>query len=223
LALTGGNGTVSGGPGALRGPENGYELCGLSLTPNGNLVAVGETLPTFNDTSPCGVRSGAEGFEITYVGFGPVPVNPPGGGGGGGGGKLKLSVSGVSGSYKDSTVGKSGLKLSASCNQACKLSASLVLSASNAKKLKLKTTVTKCTTSHGHKHCKKTSGYNQVTLASGHATLSGAGSHTFVLKIKGSYIKALERSKSVSVSLQVTATPSSGKSSTVKKTVTFKR
>jgi uncharacterized delta-60 repeat protein len=214
-ALTGGNGTVSGGPGALRGPENGYELCGVSVTPNGNLVAVGETIPTFNDTNPCGVRSGSAGFEITYTGFGPIPFNQ------GGGGALKLSVSGISGSYKDKTVGKSGLKFTANCNQSCKLSASLVLSASNAKRVKLKTTVNKCTTSHGHKHCKKTSGYNQVTISS--ASASANGNHTFVLKIKSSYIKALERVNSVSLTLQVTATPSSGKSSSVKKTVTFKR
>ena len=221
-ALTGGNGTVpvSGAPGVLRGPENGYELCGVSVTPNGNLVAVGETVPTFNDTDPCAVRSGANGFEITYTGFGPVPFH----GGGGGPGALKLSVSGVSGSYKDKTVAKSGVKFTASCNQACKLSASLVLSASNAKKLKLKTTVSKCTTSHGKKKCKKSTGYNQVTISSSAATLSGSGSHTFVLKIKGSYMKAIERSKSVSLTLQVSATATAtGKSSSSKKTVTFKR
>jgi hypothetical protein len=223
-ALTGGNGTIAGGPGVLRGPENGYELCGVSVVPDGNLVAVGETLPpnVFNDTNPCAVRSGSTGFEITYTGFGPVTVTLPGPGGGSGG-ALKLSLSGVSGSYKDKTVAKSGVKFKASCNEACKLSASLVLSASNAKKLKLKTTVTKCTTSHGKKRCKRSRGYNQVTLSSGSARLSRGGSHTFTLKIKGTYMKAIESVKSVSVTVQVSATPSSGKSATVKKTVTFKR
>ena len=173
-------------------------------------MAVGETTPDVQrHESVCGperIRGVRDHVHRLRSG----PGQPPGGGGGG---ALKLSVSGISGSYKDKTVGKSGLKFTANCNQACKLSASLVLSASNAKKVKLKTTVTKCTTSHGHKHCKKTSGYNQVTISSGRPTLSAAGNHTFVLKIKSSYIKALERVKSVSLTLQVTATPSSGKSS----------
>ncbi len=223
--LTGGAGEISGGPGVLRQPDGGgatpVELCGLTVTASGNLVAVGETISSFNDTNPCTVRSGSSGFEVTYAGFGPVPIHLPGGGGVT---SLKLSVSGVSGSYKDKTVSKSGVKFKASCNEACKLSASLVLSGSNAKKLKLKSTVRKCKKSHGKNVCKKTTGYFQLTLSSSSAKLSGSGSHTFTLKLKSSYMKAIERVKSVSVTVQVTATPTAtGKSSTSKKTVTFKR
>src|SRR5581483_2739561 len=142
---------------------------------DGNIVAVGDTRTLIGQTY--------SSFAARYVGFGGTPPPPPP--------TLTASFSGVSGSYKTSSVTKSGLKISVACNQACSLKGTLGISAGTAKKLKLQSTITKCTKKKGKKHCVKTKGYKALTLASATGSVGGAGgTASLTLKIKGSFANA---------------------------------
>jgi uncharacterized delta-60 repeat protein len=139
------------------------------------------------------------GMAALYVGYGP-PKAPPTL-------TFKLSLKGVDKSYKTSTVAKHGLKLTAGCNEACSLTAELTVSAKTAKQLHLKV--------HGK---------SPVKIASGKATLKASGTKSITLKLSKSLAKALEKQKSVGLTLELTGKASAtNKSLTTKKNVTFKR
>jgi uncharacterized delta-60 repeat protein len=158
-----------------------YAAVAISPT-NGDLLAAGDQgqPATTSDT----------GIAGRYIGFG---APPPAG--------LKLSLSGVHKSYKTSTVAKHGLKFKVSCNEACKVTATLTISAKTAKALHLKV--------HGK---------GPFKLASAKATLGGSGSKSITLKLTKSIAKALETQKSIRITLTLTAA-----NKTITKTVTFKR
>jgi uncharacterized delta-60 repeat protein len=181
---------------------------GVAIGADGNVVAVGDTRTLIGQTY--------SSLAARYVGFGGVTPPPPP--------TLTASFSGVKGSYKTSSVTKSGLKISVSCNEACSLKGTLGISAGTARKLKLKSTITKCTKKHGKKHCVKTKGYKALTIASASKSIAGAGTGSLTLKIKGSFANALKKQKRVSVTLKVVATSTSThKTKTIKKGLTFKR
>jgi uncharacterized delta-60 repeat protein len=180
---------------------------GMAIAPDGKIIVAGDT------RAITGIYNS---LVARYNGLGAPPPPPPPG--------LTASLSGVSGSYKTSSVTKSGLKISVTCNQACSLKATLGISAGTAKKLKLKSTITKCTKKHGKKHCVKTKGYKALTIASASKSLSGAGTATFTLRIGRSAANALNKQKSVKVTLKVVATATSThKTKTITKGLTFKR
>jgi hypothetical protein len=67
-------------------------------------------------------------------------------------------------------------------------------------------------------------GYRALTLAPHTATLGKAGSKTFVLRLSRSFIKALEKQKSVGLTLVVSGTAkATHKTQTIKRGVTFRR
>ena len=143
-----------------------------------------------------GFGSTYAGIAARYVGFGPPTVAA-----------LKLAVSGLKRSYKTSTVVKHGLGLTTGCNESCTIKVSLTVSASTARKLHLKV--------HGKA---------PVTIASGRAVLSAAGTKSITLKLSKSIGKALGKQKSIGLTLIVVATSkATHKSTTVRKGVTFKR
>jgi uncharacterized delta-60 repeat protein len=143
-----------------------------------------------------GFGSTYAGIAARYIGFGPPAVAP-----------LKLAVTGVKRSYKTSTVVKHGLRLTTGCNESCTIKVSLTVSAATARKLHLKV--------HGKA---------PVTIASGKAVLSAAGTKSITLKLAKATGKALGKQKSVGLTLVVSATSTSThKSTTSRKGVTFKR
>ena len=168
---------------------NNTEYAAIGLSPsNGDFVAVGDGGPPFSGSYI--------GMAARYIGFG-APKPPP----------LKLSLKGLSKSYKTSTVAKKGLKLTVGCNQPCTITASLTVSAATARKLHLKV--------HGNK---------PVTIATAKVTLKAAGSKSITLKLSKALAKALEKQKSVGLTLRLSSTATATrKTQTVTKGVTFKR
>jgi uncharacterized delta-60 repeat protein len=186
--------------------SNGVEFAALGVSPvTGDLLATGDYWPLFTQNYT--------GLVAAYFGFGAPPTAP-----------LKLSVNGVSRVYKTSTVAKQGLRLTAGCNQACTLNVSLNASAAVAKQLGIKTTFRSCTRSHGHTRCRKVRGYRPIVITSQKATLRGAGSKLFVLRLSPSYARALAKQRAVRLTLRVAGTSSiTHKVSVTNQTVTFTR
>ncbi|MDQ6937305.1 MAG: hypothetical protein M3140_06285 [Actinomycetota bacterium] len=215
-AFTGGSGTISGGRGTVRGPQGADQLCALAVAPDGNLVAVGDTVTRFPDTNPCTGNTSSTGIAVTYIGFGPLS--------GSGGPAIKLTVKGVGRRYKTSSLVKPGLKVRAGCNQGCRLSLKLVISAGTARKLHILSSSRKCTTSHGKRSCKTVRTYRALTLASGSATVSGSGTRSFTLRLSRSIARALGRRRSVGATLQVSATSTAtGRVARISKGITLTR
>ncbi len=180
---------------------------GLAVGADGKFVVAGDSRTIFGAYS---------GVVVRYNGFGATPPPPPP--------ALKASLKSVSGRYKTSTVARHGLKLGVNCNQACSFKSTLTASAGTARKLKIKSKIRKCKKVHGKRRCTTTRGYTSLTLASAKGSLRAAGTGTLTLKLGRSYVKALEKQKSVSVTLQVVVTSSATKkSTTLKKGLTFKR
>ncbi|MGI8557053.1 MAG: hypothetical protein ACR2ND_01885, partial [Solirubrobacteraceae bacterium] len=148
-ALTPGGAAQSGfgNGGTVRGPSGASEECALAVAPDGSLVAVGNTVKSFPDRSPCDAKSAsAAGFVARYIGFGQSTS------------ALKVTLKRVSGSDKTSTVAKHGLKVRVSCNEACTIKLSLGVSSGTARRLHILTTFKKCTKVRGKKHCVRTRG-----------------------------------------------------------------
>ncbi len=208
--------------GTARTLRSAFEQCALAVAPDGSLVSVGNSVATFPDTTPCSLNASEAGFVVRYIGYGPPPVikpppppPPP---------ALSTSLKGVAKSDKTSTVAKKGLKVSVSCNEACTTKLSLTISSGTAKKLKIQTKGRQCKKSHGKTTCKTVRGYFTTTIASGKGSVRAAGTATTTLKLNKSYVKALEKQKSVRVNLQVSVTSSvTHKSKTLKQGITFKR
>lgn len=189
---SGGGHETSFGSGGTLRGPSGIEACGLAIEPSGNIVTVGNTVTTLPDAVPCGIASGSSAYAARYVGFGPVPIPVL---------PLKASVKGLKGSYKKSSARKSGVKFTVACNEGCKIKVTLTGSKALAKKLHL----------------------GKKPIASASATLTAAGSKSLKLT-GGTFRKALGSSKkAVKLSLKVVVTSAAtGKSSTTKKTLTFR-
>ncbi len=182
------------------------EFLGLTVAPSGALVAVGDTQQSY--------QGGYTGIAARYIGLG-APPPPPNQ-------QLKASLTAVKSKYKTGDVAKHGLSVGVSCNQACSIKGSLVLSAGTARTLRIKTTFRKCTKSHGKRKCRKVSGYRAVTIGSGRSSRGGSGTSTLTLKLINKYLKALQSHKSFSATLKVSVTSSAThKSKSLSKGLTF--
>ena len=168
---------------------NNTEYAAIGLSPSsGDLLAVGDGGPPLSGSYA--------GMAARYIGFG-APKPPV----------LKLTLTGLSKSYKTSTVAKKGLKLTAGCNEPCTITVTLTVSASTARKLHLKV--------HGNK---------PVTIATARVTLKAAGSKSITLKLSKGVAKALQKLKSVGLTVQLSSTATAThKTKTASKGVTFKR
>ncbi len=192
------------------GPITRGEGNALTIAGDGKIVVAGDTQSITGTYSSVVAR---------YNGFAPPPPPPPPPPP-----ALKLSLTGLSGSYKTSSVAKHGLKFSVSCSQGCTYRASLTLSSGAARRLHILTTFTKCTRVKRKRRCVKVRGYRPVTIASGKGSLRAAGTTSITLKLVRAYVKTLEQQRSVAVTLQVAASSSvTHKRQTVKKGLTFKR
>ncbi len=78
-ALTSGGSAESsfGIGGTVRGPSSTFEACAIAVAPDGNLVAVGDTVSTFPELNPCNPGSSSSGFVSRRFGFGPPTPPPP--------------------------------------------------------------------------------------------------------------------------------------------------
>jgi uncharacterized delta-60 repeat protein len=201
LAGFGTNGaTVTGFGSSLDGEGN-----ALAVAPSGSIGVAGD------DYAP---GSPYSGVVAEYNGLGGSAPPPPS--------SLKATLGKLS-SQKSSTVAKSGLSVQVGCNEGCKLSVSLGISSGTAKQLKIKSSVKSCKKVHGKQKCTTKHGYYAISIASGKATLSGAGSKTFTLKLSKSVASALKKQKSVKATLSVSATSTStGKVAKLSKGLTFK-
>jgi uncharacterized delta-60 repeat protein len=163
----------------------GSQLAGVALSPNnGDFVAAGQN----GSTGPT-----ATGIVARLTGFGP-------------GVRLQLSLKGVSSTYTVSSLAKHGLKAIATCSTGCKLKVALLASAGTARRLHITTTVRECRKVHGHKKCGKVRVYRALTIAPHSATLTKAGSRTFVLRLSKAQLKALSKQRKTSLTLQLTGT-----------------
>jgi uncharacterized delta-60 repeat protein len=183
------------------------EFSALALAPNGDIAAVGDAQQSY--------QGAYTGIAARYGGFGPVtPVTPA----------LNVSLKGVGGRYKTGDVATHGLKVGVSCNEACSIKVSLVLSAGTARKLHILSTFKKCTKVHGKLKCKNVRGYQAVTIAAGRSSLGGSATSTVTLKLVRSYVNALKRQKSFGASLQVSVISTvTHRSKTLSKGLTFTR
>ena len=174
-----------GGAAVLTNSDNiNTEYAGLAPSPtNNDFVLVG-------DSAPFGGRFA--GIAARYVGFGAPPPPPP---------PLRLTMRGARHTYSSSTVAGHGLKLTVTCNEACRLTVSLTASAATAR----------------HLHIAR-------TVSSQRAALKKAGTKTFVLRLNRSLIRVLERQKSVGLTLVVSGTSTVAKrTQTIRSGVTFRR
>jgi hypothetical protein len=184
------------------------EFSALAVAPNGDLAAVGDAQPTY--------EGAYAGVAARYIGFGPPPAPPSA--------PLKVSFGGLKGSYKTATVIKHGLKVGVNCNEACAIAVSLVAGTATARQLHILSRVKRCKKTHGHRRCVTVRVYQQITLASGRATLGSGGLHTFVLKLSRSAAKALKAQRSVKLTLRALVTSTaSHEHSSISKTLSFKR
>lgn len=215
VSSSGARETAFGNSGTVLYPIGADEACGMTVAPDGDLVTVGNAVTKFPDAAPCQVNAGSSGFIGQFNGYGALPpVTVP---------ALKVTLTGLSGSYKTATVAKQGLKVGAGCNEACSFKLSLGLSSATAKKLKISTSYEKCKKVKGKKHCVKAKHYVAVTLATGKGSLQGSGTDTITLKLSKTYVKALEKQKSVSGKLTLSATSTAThKGASTSNTVTFK-
>ena len=182
------------------------EFGGVAIAPTGDLVAVGDSQQAY--------QGAYTGIAARFVGFGAPPPPPVP--------SLKVTLSGISKNYKTSNSVKHGLKLGVACNQACSIKMSLGISSGTARKLRILSTITKCSKVHGKKRCRKVKAYTSVTLASARVSRSGAGTSTITLRLKDG--KALSKAKSFGASLAVSVTSTaSRKSTTIHKGLSFKR
>ncbi|MDQ6937304.1 MAG: hypothetical protein M3140_06280, partial [Actinomycetota bacterium] len=72
-----------GSGGTARGPSGAVEACAFAVAPDGSLIAVGDTVTSFPDFTPCTVRPSAQGFVSRRIGYGPPPAGGSGGPGSG--------------------------------------------------------------------------------------------------------------------------------------------
>jgi hypothetical protein len=89
-----------------------------------------------------------------------------------------------------SRVASRGLKLASVCSSQCTISARLVVSASTARRLGLRT------------------GGRAAAIASGKITAAGSAAHTFTVRVARSARRALSRAKRADLTLEVTVTGS---------------
>ena len=212
---TGSPDTNVGGTGAVRAPTGAIEACALAIAPNNDLVVAGDTVTAFPDATPCTVNSSSAGFAARYNalnGSKPPPPPPPP--------PLKVSLK-ANGSYKKARV-KNGLKFSVGCNQTCGLRVTLTASAAIAKKLHIGKKVRTCKKVHGHRRCTTVVKYSAITISSQQATILNAGTKTFVINNR-LFRRALGTFPVVPMRLNVTGSPTKGKSVSTTKVITFKR
>jgi uncharacterized delta-60 repeat protein len=191
------------------GGANETEAGGIAVSPaTGILFAAGDVWTQFTDAFT--------GLVASYIGFGaPTPPPPP---------AFKLTLAGVSRTYKDATVAKQGLKLTTGCNQACTIKVALLASAATARRLHITTAVKQCKKVKGRRRCHTVHVYRALTISPQQASLRGAGSKTFVLRLSSSFVKALKTQRSVGLTLKVSGTVAKPKQTRVINTsVTFKR
>jgi uncharacterized delta-60 repeat protein len=116
---------------------------------------------------------------------------------------LTVALRGVSSSYKLSSLKAHGLTIKVACGRACSVRGSLLVSATLAKRLRL--------------------GRRQTAIASGSASISGAGTVKLTLHLSSKVKHAISRSVSLAVTLRVVATPTGGGSAkTINKGLTLK-
>ncbi len=179
---------TSGSTSTTFGPTIRGEGNALAIGGDGKIVVAGDTKT---------ITGSYSGVAARYNGFASAPPPPL---------VFRVSLSGLSGSYKTSVVAKKGLKFALTCNQACTYNASLVLSAGTARRLHIQTTVTKCTKVKGKRRCVKVRRFRAVTIASSRGSLKAAGTRSITLRLRRTYVKTLERQRSVPVTLKVSAT-----------------
>jgi uncharacterized delta-60 repeat protein len=184
-------------------PDTSFGSHGATATPLGSLTQGESGGLAIGSDGKIVVAGDAKSFTQIYTGKvvrynGFAPALPP---------ALKASLTGVSKSYKSSSVVKHGLKIGVNCNEACSIKVTVTVSSSTAKKLHLKT--------HGNK---------PVTITTGKGSLSSSGTSSITLKLSKNLGKSIEKQKSVSINLQVSVTSSvTHKTQTLKKGVTLKR
>ncbi len=206
------------GPGGtVRAPKGASEACALGVALNGSLVAVGDAVTTFPNTTPCSPNGASSGFLARYIGFGPIvpppPPPPP---------ALKVTLVGIKPSYKKSDVLKSGLSFGVGCNRACKIGSTLIASAAIAKRLHIGTTTKKCTKVHGKRRCRTIHHYKPITVATAQGRLGAAGVKTLVMK-SARLSQTMRLSGIIKLTLNVAVTaPPSTKQTKLTRVLTFK-
>ncbi len=114
------------------------------------------------------------------------------------------SLTATIGKAKLAQILKKGLPVSATCNEGCTVKGELHVDAKTAKKLKL--------------------GKKAVVIGSGHAVGSAGGKTTVPVKLTAKARKALKRTRSIKVTVLVTATdPAGNAAKPVKRTLSLKR
>ena len=133
-----------------------------------------------------------------YIGFASPPPPPP---------RFRVSLSGLQRQLQDLVVAKHGLKFGVTCNSSVHVPARRsMLSAGTARRLHIQTTITKCTKVNGKRRCVKVRRFRAVTIASSRGSLKAAGTRSITLRLRRTYVKTLERQRSVPVTLKVSAT-----------------
>jgi uncharacterized delta-60 repeat protein len=198
--------------GTVLNPTGEFEGCAIAVAPNGSLLTAGDAVTQFPNANPCAAGQSNGGFVTRFTGFGPLPVTPPSTT------KLKASVKGLKGSYKRSSVSKSGVRFTTSCNEKCTFKVTLTASGSVARKLHISKKVRQCHKVHGKKKCKTVRRYVTFTVVSFNQR-SGVLSKKVTLR-NARLRKAVGTFKNVKLSLHVVATSTSThKTSKVNKTI----
>ncbi len=202
------NGFGSGGTAHTSFGSNFGQGNAVAISPTGLIAVAGDQ--GSEGGTPNGVVVGYNGVTAS----GPPPTSA-----------FKLSLSRVGRTYKISSVAKHGLKLTAGCNAACSLRASLTISAGTARQLRILTSYKRCTKVHGKRRCKRVRAYRATTIAHATGRLTRSGSKSLTIRLSRGLARTLEKQRrAVKVTLQLTGTESAThKTKTIRKGLTFKR
>jgi uncharacterized delta-60 repeat protein len=178
--------------------NNNSAFAGAAVSPvSGDVIAAGEQGLVGGTSSALVTAFGRSTTSPTTTGTTttPTPTKPT---------ALKLTVTGVDANYSARTLARSGLKLTAACNRACKLKLTLTATSATARRLLIKTTVRTCKKVKGKEHCTTSKQYRALTLSAS-ATLKGSGRHVFQLKLNKAIATALEKHPGTNWTLGVSA------------------
>jgi uncharacterized delta-60 repeat protein len=215
--------TAFGSGGVARYPQSGFEYCAAAVAPDGSLLAAGDLVSAYPDQTPCALNAASSGIAGRYIGYGPPPGGsapppppPPVP-------ALKLTLSGLKGSYPSKRAQRLGVTVGAACNEGCRLTATLTATAWVASRLHIGgKRVRRCVRLRGRRRCHTVVRYHPITVARASHTLGSSGKASLRLKSRN-LMRALRTARIVRLTLSVRAVSNAtGKSTTDRKELTFK-